>query len=238
MEEALSWFKLTGYTRFTISYADGDKPFAVSKDGATDAQAVEQLRNALDLFPARKTFKIDASAGADGANAKKHLYFVGSKEAGQNLGVNGPWGGWPQMPPQGFAPPAVQDKAEIAQMIKEAVAYARLEDEVGRLKEENARLKGESPQTATDAAFASFINTLAPYGPHILLGNNLPAAPVSGPRLSRTEEENGKIVGEALRQISARCDALNIDLPLLLQKLADIANREPAKLTMLNQMVG
>lgn len=236
MEKALEWFRSTGYSRWTLSYSDGDgKPFLFSPEGSGPESAHERLRSALEMFPSGKGFKIHATPSKDPADTKKGLYYQGKIDTPGAMGGVG--GGWnPYMQPT--SPAGLLDESRVAGMIREAVEKARLEDENKRLKEEVERLKGESPQTATDAAISTFVSGLHPYIPYILFGQNPPPAPVSGPRLERSEEETTKMVANSLERIARRCDALNVDLPAMLAKMADIAEKEPGKIQMLNSMIG
>lgn len=235
MEDAISWFKMTGFSRWALSFNESSaKQFACSSQGATHATATEELRKALGFFPERKNFQIDASPGTGEADAKKHLYFTGSKE---QTGVSGPYGQahWPPMPPQQQG----MSKEEVATMVKDAVDRARLEDRLASLTAELALLKGQSPQTATDAAIAAVAGTFNQYLPFILFDGKPPmVAPVSGPKVVRDPDEATRIAADAMARLQKVCDDHGIELVDMLAKMANKAQADPSQLVMLNQMLG
>lgn len=242
MDEALEWFRFTKMTRWALSTGDASKPCAVSTEGISADAAASELKIALGFIPDRRTFKIDASPSKENADAKKHLFYEGTKTQGQ-MGMAGPYGAYNPYGQGAFPPPpqpGIFTADQVQKMIDEKVAVMMKDIEISNLKAQLAAMKGESPQTATDAAVATFVGGAKDYLPHILAwmtGHPMPMARISGPQVVTTEEENTKMVAEALDKMGTLCDQQNLSLPELLKKLADAASKNPSQIHLLNNML-
>lgn len=240
MEEAITWFKLTKLPRWVLTFSDGGIVYGTSTEGVSPETAASELETYLRLFPLRKGFKIDASPSKDNADAKRHQFFIGMKDPNAMSGIAGPYGAYNPYGQGAFPPPpqpGVFTAEQVQKMIDDKVATMMKDMEIANLKTQLAALKGESPQTATDAAVATFVNGIGPYLPYLLFGHNPPVAGISGPRIEASEEDNTKMVAEAMQKMERRCEQLGISLPELLKKLADAGDKSPHQITMLNNML-
>lgn len=244
-ENLIQWARFTDSIYWTVK---GDKNVIGARDSNAPAdldQSMSELETLLGFLDPGKYY-FDGVKAVNEATAKKHVaetfLIVGddaksNPQPQNNQGIYG-FGGM-------YGPDQIE--AMVERKATQMAEKFKLESKIERLEEENKRLKGESPLSRSDQAWATVIETVGPQLPAIIAGimnQNAATQQVSGagkkqPQKKQPqskpvdpshdveiEEEEAAKITNAIAQLYQ----WDSDTPAILEKLALVSKNNPDKL--------